>query len=430
MTILLVQPAINFERTYPLGLAYLAGHLARRGHRVRGFDARLDGPSAFRRALAPRDLRLVGVSLYSTNLEAGLSLARLARRLRPDLRVVLGGPHVTLAPETLVRESCWDYLVRGDGEVPLAGLLEGETEGVGVVRRSEMEPGRGPGRGQGQGPGRGRDKTIYVHHDLDALEHADRRVFPVARYYGDILKARNRWTSMVTTRGCSRSCGYCSAARLSAGSHRARSAESVVSEMARLRRDHQLEGVYLEDDNLLQNRAWAVDLLQALASRNPGLSLELPNGLDPMELDDELIGLMRAAGVAALSLGIESTLEKNQRYLKRPVQRGHLERVLGRCRALGIRTTGYFILGLPHDSVPGLLKMFADVKRLDLDLAHVSVLEPLPGAAAQPSPGAYGALKASFYLYFYADVSRARSVMQQGAGLRKIARRYAQWLLR
>lgn len=415
MTILLVQPAVNFERTYPLGLAYLAGHLRRQGHRVIGFDARLDSEQTYGRLLGRADLQWIGVSLYSTNLEAGLNLARLGRRLRPDARIVFGGPHATLAPESLTGEKCWDYLVRGDGELPLGRLMKGETVGAGVVCR---------GQGQGQ------DNTIYIHQDLDELEPADREVFPLQRYYGDILKAERRWTAMVTTRGCARDCGYCVAARLSRGRHRRRSVDSVVDEMARLYRDHGLHGVYLEDDNLLADPRWATRLFETLATKNPGLEIELPNGVDPMQLDQQMLRLMGAAGVTALSLGIESTVEENQRFLRRTTDRDHLERVLAQARTRGIRTTGYFIIGLPHDTTPGLLRMFAEVKRSGLDLAHVSLWEPPPGFEESHQGELHRALKAAFYLYFYADPARIRSVARQGAGMLKMGRRYVQWLLR
>jgi len=113
------------------------------------------------------------------------------------------------------------------------------------------------------------------------------------------------------------------------------------------------------------------------------------------------------------------------------VDRDHLELVLQQSRSRGIRTTGYFIIGLPHDTTPGLLRMFADAKRGGLDLAHVSVFEPLPGIEP-PCEGARlnRALKGAFYLYFYADPARALSMIRQGAGVLKMGRRYIQWLLR
>ena len=305
--------------------------------------------------------------------------------------------------------------------MPLAGLLEGEV-GEGVICRGEG------GQGLGQGQGQGIDNTIYVHQDLDSLEPADREVFPVARYYGDILKADNRWTAMVATRGCSLDCGYCSAFGLSLGQHRLRSVDSVVQEMARLERDHQLAGVYLEDDNLLLDRGWTVELLSALAARRGRLRVELPNGVDPMLLDDELLGLLGAAGVSAISLGIESTIEGNQQFLRRRLDRGHLGRVLGRARILGIRTTGFFIIGLPHDTTPALLRMFAEIKGMDLDLAHASLLRP-PGVTIHGSSARLRALKAAFYLYFYADPARVAALARQGAGPGKMGRRYIHWLL-
>jgi len=256
-------------------------------------------------------------------------------------------------------------------------------------------------------------------------------VFPVARYYGDILKADRRWTAMVATRGCSLDCGYCSAARLSLGSHRKRSVESVLEEMARLRREHDLSGVYLEDDNLLLDRLYAARLLEALASRNPGLDIELPNGVDPMLLDRDMLELMRAAGITAVSLGIETTIEANQRFLRRPVDRDHLARVVRRARALGIRTTGFFIIGLPHDTTADLWAMFAEIKGMGLDLAHLSIWEPPPGRVGEPGQSQrLRALKAAFYAYYYAHPARVLAVARQGATLPRMGRRFVQWLLR
>ena len=421
MTVLLLQPAINFERTYPLGLAYLAGHLRRRGHQVLGFDARLQGRAALARLLRQRrDVQWIGVSLYSTNLEAGLRLARLARRLASGARVVLGGPHPTLDPSSLAPQRCWDFLVRGDGEQPLAHLVEGRLHPA-VVSREQLAQTAG---------------TIHVHQQLEELEFADRQVFAVDRYYGDILKRDRRWSAMVVTRGCVKRCGYCAASQLSCGLHRRRPVASVVEELQRLQMDHQLCGVYLEDDNLLADRAGAEELLEALQRHNPGLRIELPNGVDPMLLDPALLRLMRAAGITALSLGIESTLRENQLALKRPVDRQHLRRVLDCARSLGLRTTGFFIVGLPHDRPAAVLRGFADIKLSRLDLAHLSVWRPLPGAALQHGPGGsfWRALKGAFYLYFYADPARLRAMVEQGelsAGfLLRMALRYIRWLRR
>ena len=81
MTVLLVQPAVNFERTYPLGLAYLAGHLRRRGHTVGGHDARLDGEERYRRLLARPDLAAEYSELKAHHQDGSLAAYRADKHL-------------------------------------------------------------------------------------------------------------------------------------------------------------------------------------------------------------------------------------------------------------------------------------------------------------------------------------------------------------
>lgn len=424
MRVLLVQPPLNFERTYPLGLAYLAGHLGRHGVTVSGVDLRLDGRRGLWRALDHGRPELVGVSAYSSNLAEALQVCAAVRRLCPGATLVLGGPHATLGVNARALSGCCDFLVRGDGEAPLLALARGEREAPGVVRPEQA----------GEDPA-----GIHVHQALEELDFPDRRVFPLERYYAGDLK-EGLWTAMVASRGCARACAFCSARRLCRGEQRRRQPDAVIEELRRLRAEHGVSGVQLEDDNLFAHRPWADALFEALCREGAGLRLQLPNGADPADLDEELVALLRRAGVESLALGIESLDRKTQRLLRRPVDRAHLERVIAACRRHGIRVAGFFIIGLPGDTARGVLRLFGQIDALGLDLAHVSALQELPGLDL-PGPPASPArrrtmllLQRAFYLRYYARPARIRAMLGRGplspAFVRKLALRFAQWVAR
>ena len=411
--VLLVQPEVNFERTYPLGLAYLAGYLRRHGVEVAGLDLRLARAGSLQDCLGSFGPDLVGVSAYSSAPDAAARVAREVRERLPSARTVLGGPHATLGCDPPGGAHLWDHTVRGDGEAPLLALARGET--------LPGEPGE-----------------IYLHPDLAELDFPDREVFSLDAYYGDSLK-RGRWTAMVASRGCGRRCAYCAAHALSGGRHRPRDPAAIIEELRRLRRDHQVDGVLLEDDNLFADRAWARDLLEALACAHTGgvSRLHLPNGVDPMLLDRDLLAAAARAGVASISLGIETLDPEQQAALGRPIDPAHLAALVRTCRELGIRAAGFFIIGLPGDTIPSVLGRYRRIRGLGLDLAHVSVYQPLPGLSL-PEPDlplrTLAALRGLFYPYFYADYARARRAMGDGeltpGALGKAAARFVHWMFR
>ena len=82
-------------------------------------------------ALAERVPWLVGFTCYLWNIERTLWIARELKRLRPEVRIVLGGPEITPDNSWVLESPAYDFAVIGEGEQTftqlLLGLVEGET---------------------------------------------------------------------------------------------------------------------------------------------------------------------------------------------------------------------------------------------------------------------------------------------------------------
>jgi len=391
MRVLLVQSALDFERTYPLGLAYLAGHLRRAGIDVTGFDCRLRAQADLVGLLKAQPFDWIGLAAYSTNLQHVVRTAQTVRRHQPNATLVVGGPHATLLPEHTAALTGCDHVVRGDGERPLVQLLRGEV-GAGIYTPAAGRPDRA---------------GIHTQQTLETVDFPDREVFPVASYYRNHLRGRGRWTAMITSRGCRLACRHCAAPRLSNGQHRTRRYEAIGAELDQLQTDHGIDGVYLEDDNLLLDRQWALGLFEAIARRPQSPRLELPNGVPPALLDAQIIAAMARAGVRAVAVGVESLAPADLETLNRPLDLRRLSRLVTVAHAHNIRVTAYFMLGLPGHSLSTALRTFPTLKAARFDHVHISVYRPLPGAELQwrPTPGQRLELITArdlFYLYYYA----------------------------
>src|SRR5438270_13153376 len=83
------------------------------------------GDQALVQALADREPWLVGFTCYLWNIERTLWLADGLKRLRPDVRIVLGGPEITADNAWVLDTPAYDFAVIGEGEQTFAALLQG-----------------------------------------------------------------------------------------------------------------------------------------------------------------------------------------------------------------------------------------------------------------------------------------------------------------
>ncbi len=81
------------------------------------------GDRALAAALAERRPWLVGFTCYLWNIERTLWVARELKRLRPEVRVVLGGPEITADNAWVLDTPDYDFAAVGEGEQTFANLL-------------------------------------------------------------------------------------------------------------------------------------------------------------------------------------------------------------------------------------------------------------------------------------------------------------------
>ncbi|MFH1913879.1 MAG: radical SAM protein [Pseudomonadota bacterium] len=123
--VLLIEPDHHCGLSpFPWGILAVGSHLSARNIPVALINASyLDGSSfeAELSRLLPQ-ATLLGVSCFSTDVAWVLDLLARVKALRPELPVILGGPHPTLLPEQTVLHPLVDYVVCGPGEVACADL--------------------------------------------------------------------------------------------------------------------------------------------------------------------------------------------------------------------------------------------------------------------------------------------------------------------
>jgi radical SAM superfamily enzyme YgiQ (UPF0313 family) len=386
MNVTLIYPAITKEERYgskkigesggtqqPLGIAYLGAYLRDKGVSVQLIDAEREG-------LAHDDIltrcRDFGTGLYAISTTTivfakALELARFLKEKTPGIPVVVGGPHVSGAPEETMGHGCFDAGVFGEGEVTLHEVVKAYSEGRGlegidgVVYMKDGKPVKNNPR-------------EYLK-DLDSLPFPARDLLPSLEHYlpPPLNYKREPCATIITTRGCPYGCTFCdhnTFGRL----YRMRSAENIVAEMEHLISDYGVREFAFVDDTFNINDKRLNNLFALMKQRGINVPWTCMARINTASY--EQLKAMKEAGCWHISFGIESGNPEIIELIKKGIDLQYTRRVIGWCKELGIYTKGFFIIGHPGETARSIEDTIAYAISMPLTDVVVTLNTPLPGS--------------------------------------------------
>jgi radical SAM superfamily enzyme YgiQ (UPF0313 family) len=216
------------------------------------------------------------------------------------------------------------------------------------------------------------DRPFFKSLDDLPIPHHHR--LPLDKYRMPMIKGP--YTFIVTSRGCPAGCKYCIKHVSYQNSVRLRSPEKLIEEMWLLH-DLGVHHIHMYSDLFTVNRDQVVELCDLIIKENLKITWTCNSRVD--YVDEEMLRLMGRAGCMLISWGIESG---NELILKKAHKGYKMEqafRALGWAKQAGIKNWGYFIIGLPGESVETIQETMALSKKLPLDIALFHVAAPYPG---------------------------------------------------
>jgi len=346
-----------------IGLGYLASSLMIRGHIVRVLDFNNNSKDLARRLEGISNFNVIGVSVKSFTYQTIPQILRLIKR--EDL--ICGGPHITLdAPNFLKEYDNFKVAVIGEGEETSVELIDVIEKGLNLDEVKGIAY-------------KDKDQIIVnppreIIGNLDLLAYPDYEVF-------DTYKGRLTRYPLITSRGCPYPCSYCSVGKVSGKKWRARQPKEVIKELEAAKVRYSSNSFEVMDDNFTLDIKRAKEICELLVQRNVSMSWSCPNGIRADRLDEELIALMKESGCKNVSLGIESGIETIFNNANKGERLEDIENAVRLLKKHGIRVVGYFIIGLPGDSLASVEKSIEFAKNIRLDESHWNLLVPYPGTA-------------------------------------------------
>ncbi|MBF1756690.1 MAG: DUF4080 domain-containing protein, partial [Veillonella tobetsuensis] len=146
--------------------------------------------------ITEHDIDVLGFACYIWNIEMTLHVVDMVKAVRPDIKIVLGGPEVSFtADELLERCPNIDYIVQGEGEEAFHALITALQLG-----NDGLDPVIPGVRGR-------RDGSILG--SLEAVEVSDLSSIPFPYTKEDMEDLEHKIIYYESSRGCPFSCQYC-----------------------------------------------------------------------------------------------------------------------------------------------------------------------------------------------------------------------------
>jgi anaerobic magnesium-protoporphyrin IX monomethyl ester cyclase len=366
----------------PLGLLYLGTYLIERTrHDADVLDAYVTGMSFedvedYVRRTRPD---AVGITAMTYTLVDAVDAARAVKRVDPSIPVILGGPHTSLFPNEAVGLPCIDYVVLGEGEVPLAQLLDRIEESgrlAGTPWRGE--DGLPVGGSVTEDIGSVMDKCgktmkhRYFFQDLDTLPIPRRDLLPY-EMYSTVVSLRPPTTIMVSSRGCPYACSFCYTA--GGKKYRERSPRDVVREMEASVALGIHEFLFF-DETFTINKERIYAICDEIIRSGIDVLWDVRARVDCV--DAPLLKRMKQAGCGRVQYGIESGTQRVMDILNKGTTIEQAREAILMTRAAGLSTYADFMIGAPGETREEIFETLRFAQRLNLDYVHFSVTMPLP----------------------------------------------------
>jgi radical SAM superfamily enzyme YgiQ (UPF0313 family) len=233
-----------------------------------------------------------------------------------------------------------------------------------------------PGRTFGTLAHRHGEQVIGIDPDKSPPEQIDlplprHDLFPIDRYRISTSIDRKFATS-ISSFGCNFNCPFCICSVMQL---RLRSIDSLLAELRSVRQSG-IREIYFYDPHFTVKRSRCIEMLDAIIKADLNIIFSANSHIT---VSEEVLDKMAKAGCHTMMFGIETADEQALARYSKGITQERVRRTLKACRERGIRTFGYFLIGLPGETEKSVRETIQFARDLPLHYASFNLPSPVEG---------------------------------------------------
>lgn len=349
----------------PVAIGTLAAYLTKYGHKVRVADdeiEKIDEHNIDKYVEGLEGRLIVGISVLTSQAARAYDLTAMIKRRFPDSLVILGGIHATALPEEGIENGA-DFVVRGEGEVPLLQLYEALKADQDWHHIESLTY-------------RMRNGVIRHNPDGKLIENLDE--IPIFPY--DLFEHPKYDMGFTTSsRGCPYRCTYCSQRLMTGLTYRYKSTGRMLEELDILINRYGQKHIIFYDDNFSYKKQRVIDLCEGIVEKglNEKCGFVIQTRAD--NLYEDIMPYLQKANITGVGFGMETAVERlAEKIVKGETVETHLKAV-AMAQKYGIKVNLFMIFGLPTETRADRMVSYEMIQKLGLQFTKFNNLIPYPG---------------------------------------------------
>lgn len=313
---------------------------------------------------------LIGLSAMTWQYSTCLAVIGLIKNILPHVKIAVGGYHATLMSEEIAASpeaEEIDFIIRGEGEETfrrLVNALAGTDRLDTIPSLSYKQNG------------------VLVHNEREELSDLSRLKLPIRdhrRKTSGYHFMNFKIEVMETSRGCTRSCNFCSINHMYGRSYRTYPIDRILADLDDIYYNKKTRMIFIVDDNMVLNPNWVLRLCDAIIQKKyRNLKLIVQADCTSIAGNEAMVKKMAEAGFRAVFMGIESVSSHNLRTIEKTDIVETAKQAVEICHRHGIMVIGGLIFGLPDDDEEAIRKNYEFINDLEADASYCQILTPYP----------------------------------------------------
>jgi radical SAM superfamily enzyme YgiQ (UPF0313 family) len=307
----------------------------------------------------------VGIPYYTPLKYTVEMVASLVREINPDIKIIAGAFHPTFCPEEVMQNPDIDFVVRGEGEIPLLGLVK-------ELKKDSPRWETVPGIYYRDKDGQVRNTPgVNLFPNLDELPFLARDLVLNCDY--NVYRGH----CMSSTRGCPYSCSFCADKRIWGGRVRRRSVDNFVEELRLLQDTYKVDYVDFVDGTFTFDRKYLETFCNKVTSDNLTINWRCTARID--NIDEDIVKLMKKANCCGMLFGLESGSDRVLKAMNKKTTVEENIRVSAMVYDSGITVATSVLFGLPYETKEDMEATLDLMRRVKTSGFDVNSYTPLPG---------------------------------------------------
>jgi anaerobic magnesium-protoporphyrin IX monomethyl ester cyclase len=311
---------------------------------------------------------VIGLTVKSQNFTSGTIVAQIAKKINPEIKILVGGAHSTMNGTKVFECKDIDFACIGEGENTISDLLNTleNNRDLNLVDGIKF---------------RENNKIIttkpraYID-DLDTLDFALTTAPKVLKNFDRYPK--RAFGYVFGSRGCPYACTFCESKAMWTRKVRYRSPENIISELKQMY-EFGIRQVNFDDDTFGISKKNIKIINDLLEKELPDMTYTCETVVQ-LAKDEQVVKDMKRGGCTGTYVGIESGNNEMLKSIKKTQTTDECVQAIRNLQKHGIDSHAFIMVGFPNETEATFKQTMDFLPKLKPDNIIFSVFTPYPGS--------------------------------------------------